>query len=891
MAKLTEVIKRMSEDDESIDREIELLDINVQTNAFIKQLVLLAQMTTKELKGQKEAIEQLAVDGDLKAQNLLRSMRSETEETYKKLLRNQQVSNEEAEDMVNSLNSMKDLLESSDSKLYKILMETQETNNELADQDVQAERLRAGLAALNRSMEENNVTDKEMLRTLKYMDKVGAKAQEKESGGLMSMLPLLLALGPLVSALPGGIAAALVGTLVPALASALASALGLGALTRSILRLGKTITGLKNLIPKWLRPKDVDAPGKKTPPKKKPKPKPKPKPQPKPKPKPKPVKPTKVAPEDEVKPSKKPAQPKQMKRQPAVKPRIDPKDAIKPEDLPKRQPAPSPKPTPAPEKKSMWRRGWDWTKKKYDQGKKYISKKVDQVTGKAKKFTGRLAGVKNKIATNPIVTKYGAKGLQALRLLGSVLTLVQAGKSFHDAWTVATGGVDPEARDIAAEILGKDTLEITDLERSQAAAIHVANNFLGGVFGTDSIKNFGEALGEFIADPLQGQDVKSLKEATSMAWENAKVTASAFKMGLDTAKEYWSNTGFGKWVSGTYKRWTGTKEEMASGESTMTGGGLSKPNVVSSGLPGFDMGGGSAYDATRQAIFSNEATQAQATKLSHAIYGASNFSIGRSQFDIGQRADVFRKVGFSESEIAKMKQIGTKIRKAGSKSAMNKEERSFISAMEKKLQDNAGLLAEMDEQQVQANLSSVDKAIADHFTTKGYEVTPLARAQLADMANQFGFSFLTVPHPHTREPMFLTKRLLDIASDDKVVNSSDVKKLRFETIYSQSQAGARDMNRRQKNVEIAFGKAGGGGAGGSFQMASSQGTTSPQPTNMGVKTKKNITQSPTQSGGSVVVMPSPTQQPVNTSAGGNTVKKKVASNSETIHIVSMGGSD
>jgi hypothetical protein len=211
---------------------------------------------------------------------------------------------------------------------------------------------------------------------------------------------------------------------------------------------------------------------------------------------------------------------------------------------------------------------------------------------------------------------------------------------------------------------------------------------------------------------------------------------------------------------------------------------------------------GSAYQI-QQAIYANEASLEQATKLSHAIIGQSNFSVGRAQFDIGQKPNIFRSLGYSQEEINQISRLGVKVRNAGSLSALSSEEQAFINTMEQKLPGQAGRIAKLDAGQIQNVINAIDAAIGRYLP--GYSATALARAQLADMANQFGEAFLTVPHPTTGEALYLITKLGELSASDKKIDSNDVLQLRYLTLFSQrSPANKTNQTNRHSRVERVF---------------------------------------------------------------------------------------
>lgn len=192
---------------------------------------------------------------------------------------------------------------------------------------------------------------------------------------------------------------------------------------------------------------------------------------------------------------------------------------------------------------------------------------------------------------------------------------------------------------------------------------------------------------------------------------------------------------------------------------------------------------------TFTAIYKNEATPEQALKISHAIIGGSNFTFGRSQFDLGPRRDAWTSMGFTSTQLDQLTTIGVKIRQSRNLNAMNTQERAFKDSMELIIQGNPAQVDVLDTNQQLALFNSAKGWLNNFFKTAVFE-SPSAIAHLMDIANQHGPNSINAT------------QAARIMGSTKKVNSDSFLNWRISVVKGAGQIAA--VTRRTKNIENTF---------------------------------------------------------------------------------------
>lgn len=433
-----------------------------------------------------------------------------------------------------------------------------------------------------------------------------------------------------------------------------------------------------------------------------------------------------------------------------------------------------------------------------------------------------VIGVGSKIAgvAKPLLGMAGSIGKGALSLGGKALSgignflapTIQAG-------TKLTGGLFSKLIPGLGALLSFSTA-ISDFQKGDY--IGVAINGLAG------IASFIPGLGTLasgiltVVDLIRKGELTGIFTTISTTFTNM---ANYLSGGLfDTAKNYLSSTisgmaemldptrfvdgiknfisklPFGSFLLGTDKAPPTTNSQTttdtsSSGGSTwynpMTWGGgeSSSPSGSSpSTIQGTPVNNSTLAQKTFTAMYMNESSDSTAYKASHAVRGQSNFSMGRSQFDIGQRPDAWKAVGFSDSEIKKLQDMGARVRNSnGSMSVLSQDEKSFLGSVNSRLSNNKALIQQQDMLQ-QVNLSNNAKKMVTLLGQQGFTFSsPSVIAQFADIYNQFGSM------DKSRVPELLQK-----FAGGKLITPDAILKYR---LFRENNA---DQKRRHANIESQF---------------------------------------------------------------------------------------
>lgn len=258
--------------------------------------------------------------------------------------------------------------------------------------------------------------------------------------------------------------------------------------------------------------------------------------------------------------------------------------------------------------------------------------------------------------------------------------------------------------------------------------------------------------------------------------------------------------------------------------STSSGNTSGSSTGVMSGLYNMFTGGSTNSTSTGNPLVINNSSLSKKTfsalrmneggtpnKIAHAIRGNSNFSFGHSQFDIGQRPDAWKRLGYSDDEIKRLQGIGTNARKLGSVKALSMDDKQFIAQMQQKMtgEDKKSIINQLDLEQEQM-LSNKAKAFMMHLQKNGYTFdSESAIGQFTDIYNQFG----SIDYDKAME------RLGKFSGSKKITSDAILK-------YRLSRENNADQKRRFKNVEDQFGNTSGKNLTGSqIISAFNSGTT------------------------------------------------------------------
>lgn len=147
----------------------------------------------------------------------------------------------------------------------------------------------------------------------------------------------------------------------------------------------------------------------------------------------------------------------------------------------------------------------------------------------------------------------------------------------------------------------------------------------------------------------------------------------------------------------------------------------------------------SAKDRAIKGITQNETGGQKGVgyKISHAIANNSNFSFGNSQFDIGQRPDAWKRLGFNDKEIKRLQDIGTKVRALKGVQNLGADDKAFYNEMQRKMSGKNDIIDQLDKEQ---NEGLYKNYLRDkNGGLKGIDVSdPKVMAQMMDIYNQYG---------------------------------------------------------------------------------------------------------------------------------------------------------
>ena len=184
-------------------------------------------------------------------------------------------------------------------------------------------------------------------------------------------------------------------------------------------------------------------------------------------------------------------------------------------------------------------------------------------------------------------------------------------------------------------------------------------------------------------------------------------------------------------------------------------------------------------------LYKSEANDSQKLKISHAIVGQSNLTFGKSQFDIGQRPDIWKKLGFTDQEITVLTSIGAKAKSKGSLDALNSNDKAIISQAEEKIKNNANIVDQLDLEQRNNLIDTAKKNIKIASDMGATFSSPSVLGHFTDIANQYA--------PLTSTDI----RDMILMSKDKVITPNTM--LEWRKKYSPSTAQT-----RYNNIEEQF---------------------------------------------------------------------------------------
>ena len=296
---------------------------------------------------------------------------------------------------------------------------------------------------------------------------------------------------------------------------------------------------------------------------------------------------------------------------------------------------------------------------------------------------------------------------------------------------------------------------------------------------TDFVGNAYEGLKKFfnvdnLIDGIKNMFPESVKKILGLDGNKPSTTSNTTSSGTSTGV-----------MSGLYNMFTG-----GSTNTTSTG----NPLVINNS---------DLSKKTFSALRQNEG--GTPNKIAHAIRGNSNFSFGHSQFDIGQRPDAWKKLGYSDDEIKRLQGIGSSARKLGSVQSLGMEDKQFIAQMQQKMygDDKRAMIEQLDLEQEQM-LSNKAKAFMTHLQSKGYTFdSESSIGQFTDIYNQFG----SIDYDKA------TERLGKFSGGKKITSDAILK-------YRLSRENNSDQKRRFNNVEKQFGGASGKNLTGSQIISS-----------------------------------------------------------------------
>lgn len=143
-------------------------------------------------------------------------------------------------------------------------------------------------------------------------------------------------------------------------------------------------------------------------------------------------------------------------------------------------------------------------------------------------------------------------------------------------------------------------------------------------------------------------------------------------------------------------------------------------------------------DQVFKGLAKNEiSTPDEAYTISHAMKNESNFSVGKSQFDIGKRSDVWAKLGYTPEEIKKLQSLGTQARASGGVKNLSKGDQSFLTQMKGRLKGKKGLINQLDSQENDSLYNQYQTDKKGLF--RDLDVSdPRVMGQMIDIYNQYG---------------------------------------------------------------------------------------------------------------------------------------------------------